>query len=369
MNKKKLRPLELCCLYYFIMRASFLGMTSSNLLHLAAQDSWLSILLGTILGLIPLFLFLYIINKYPNDTIFSLTKKLFGSKIGRIINIILTIGVIMSVIVTFYTLIGFISSQYLNKTPSLAIAIMFFLAITYILTKGITVVARTHVILLYFGIILFFLACIGLLNEIKIENIKPILESGWMPVLKGGMSYVTFNVLPLFVLTTIPKNYVFDTKHYNRNILITYILSSTTLLITIFYIISVFGPYLALLYQYPEYHLLKLATLGGFVSRLEGIISLHWLFDLFAFIVMGLYFFLQFLKDDWKLPDKYSNTVIYIIPIFIIFIVEHIFKNNTIANLITLKISPWISFLFFFVLPMIIVIYSMFKKKNETRSS
>lgn len=354
MNRKKLRSLEICCLYYFIIRANFLGITSSNLLHLAKQDAWISILVGVLLGLIPLGLFLYISNRYPNDTIFSLNKKLFGHCIGKIINFILTFGVAISVIVTFYNLIGFISSQYLNKTPTLAIAIMFFLAITYILTKGITIISRTHVVLLYFAILLFLFATLGLLKEADFDNLKPILEFGWSPIFKGSMSFIAFNILPLFVLSSIPKNNVFETKHYNRNIIITYFLSSITLLATILSIISVFGPHLALLYQYPEYHALKLISINGFITRVEGIIALHWLFDLFAFIVMGLYFILQFLKDDWKLSDKASNPVIYLFSVLLIFAVEHIFKNNTIANFITLHLAPFICFGFFFCIPLII---------------
>lgn len=366
MNKKKLRALEICCLYYFVMRSSFLGITSSNLLHLAKQDGWISILIGTLLGLIPLFIFLYIQNRYPNDTIFSLTKKLFGSFIGKIVNIILVIGVGLSAIVTFYNLIGFISSQYLNKTPTLAIAIMFFIVITYILTRGITIIARTHVVLLYFGIILFLLATVGLIKEFSMENLKPILEFGWKPVLNGSMSYIAFNILPLFVLTSIPKNYVFQTKHYNRDIIITYFLSATTLFATIFFIISVFGPHLALLYQYPEFHLLKLINISGFVTRVEGIVALHWLFDLFAFIVMGLYFILQYLKDDWKLSDNKENIIIVPLLVLLIFIVEHIFKNSTIANFVTLHYSPWICFGFFLIIPFIIFIRTFFTKKNNS---
>lgn len=364
MNRKKLRSLEICCLYYFIMRASFLGVSSSNLLHLAKQDAWISILVGTLLGLIPLGIFLYIHNRYPNDTIFSINQKLFGAVIGNIINFILTFGVAISVIVTFYNLIGFISSQYLNRTPTFAIAVMFFLAITYILTKGLTIIARTHVILLYFGILLFLFASFGLLKEADFDNLKPILEFGWSPILKGSMSFISFNILPLFILSSIPKNATFQTKHYNRNIIITYFLSSATLFTTLFFIISVFGPHLALLYQYPEYHALKLISISGFITRVEGIIALHWLFDLFAFIVMGLYFILQYLKDEWKLSDKVSNPVIYVLSILLIFAVEHIFKNNTIANFITLHFSPLISFAFFFLCPLIIFIMTKKNYKN-----
>ncbi len=364
MNRKKLRMIEICCLYYFIIRASFLGVTSSNIIHLARQDSWISIIVGTILGLIPLSIFLYVKNHYPDDTIFSITKKLFGTVIGKIINTILVIGISFIIIITFYNMIGFISSQYLHRTPTIAIGIMFILVIVYILTKGINVIARTQVVLLYFGILLFLFAYFGLTKEIKLDNIKPILEFGWSPILKGSISYIAFNTLPLFVLTAIPKNYVFDNKHYNRNVIITYFLSSITLMLTTFFIISIFGPHLALLYQYPEYHLLKLINISGFISRVEGIIALHWLFDLFSFIVMGLYFIIKYIKDDFKMTDKITNYAIITLSIILLFAVEHIFKNNTIANFIILHYSPSICFGFLFFIPLIIFVRVLFKNKK-----
>lgn len=364
MNKKKLRILEVCSLYYFVMRASFLGITSSNVLHLAKQDGWISMILGMLFGLIPLVIFLKIQNRYPNDTIFGITKKILRPMTSKVINLLLSIGVFMCVVVIFYNLISFISSQYLNLTPTLAIAIMFFIAITYILTKGITVIARTHLVLLYFSIILFILAAVGLLQEVSLSNLKPMLEFGFKPVLKGSLSFISFNVLPLFILTCIPKNYIFNNQYFERNIILTYLLGSISLIVTLFFIISVFGPHLALLYQYPEFHLLKLITLGGFITRVEGIIALHWLFDLFAFIVMGIYFVMQYMKEDFSLPDRWATLVMTLVCVGLIFVVEHIFKNNTIANFILLNIAPFISFFLFLLIPLFLWFVS--KKRKTT---
>lgn len=364
MNKKLTMP-QICCLYYFVLRAGFLGVTSSNILHLAKQDGWISIIIGILLGLIPLLLFLYIQSHHPDDSIFQITKNLFGMIIGKIINGLLVLGVAIGVTVIFYNLITFISSQYLNQTPTLAIAIMFLIAIIYILSKGIIVIARTHVVLLYFGIILFLLAFLGLIGESTISNVKPFLEFGWSPIFKGALSFIAFNVLPLFILSSIPKNKIANNQHYNRNIIITYLLSSITLFITLYLIISIFGPHLALLYQYPEFHLLKLISLAGLISRVEGIIALHWLFDLFAFIVMGIYFMIEYAKTDWALKEKDSNFLMIILCIILVFVVIHTFKNNTIANWITLHISPMILFFFFFLIPFIIFIRCLLLKSKK----
>lgn len=368
MNNHKLKTSEVCCLYYFLLRAGFLGITSSNLLHLAKQDGWISILVGMLIGIFPLCIFLYLSNYQPNQTIFGLTKQIFGKKFGKLINILLTIGVFICTIFIFYNIINFISSQYLNQTPTLAISILFFIAIIYMLSKGIRVIARAHIIFFYIAFFLFLLALAGLVQKIDFSNLKPFLEFGWNPIIKGSYSFVAFNVLPILMLNSIPKNMINHSKNFNLHIIFTYLFASITLFLALFFIISIFGPHLSLLYQYPEFHLLKLISLVGFISRVEGVVALLWLFDLLAFIVMGIYFILQYLKSDFQLKEKNFNPVMILLSILLILITQNVFKNNTIANWITLYIMPWLLFLFFFLLPLFIFLRCLFLSQKQQKS-
>lgn len=365
MNNHKLKPFEFYCLSYFILRAGYLGVTSYNILHIAKQDSIISILVGMILGLIPFSLFLYLYNHYPNDSIFDLTKKVFGKIGGKIINFLLMIGVAFCIIMLSYNLISFIHSQYLNRTPTLAISILFGVAILYTLSKKITIIGRANVILFYFSLGLFLLAAIGLLSQSDFNRLKPILESGWFSVLKGSFSFIAFNSTPIILLSCIPKNTIEEDKHFNRNMILTYLFASLTLLITMYCVLSVFGPNLALLYQYPEFHLLKLISLVGLINRVEGIIALQWLYDLFVCIVIGLYFICEYLKKDFSIQKKYSHTIFITLYVILVFIVENIFRNNTIKNWFTIYFSPWIATFFFFIIPLVIYIKCHYQKKKQ----
>ena len=64
---KKITNFELGSITYFLIRAYFIGLTFNVLLTTAKQDNWICIILGIILGFIPLLIFFYIFNYEPNE--------------------------------------------------------------------------------------------------------------------------------------------------------------------------------------------------------------------------------------------------------------------------------------------------------------
>ena len=83
---KTIRKNEYIFLCYFIMSSMFWGITSYVLLQTSYRDSWLSIIISLVLGIIPLILFYLTLNLSPCDNIVSLINKHFG-KFGIVINI------------------------------------------------------------------------------------------------------------------------------------------------------------------------------------------------------------------------------------------------------------------------------------------
>ena len=55
-------------------------------------------------------------------------------------------------------------------------------------------------------IILFLITFFTLLGKINLSEIKPLLENGFKPVLKGSYLYISNNIFPLYLLLIIPKN-------------------------------------------------------------------------------------------------------------------------------------------------------------------
>ena len=63
---KKITSLEYNTLLWFLTRATFIEITAEILLNNAHQDSWISILIAIIIGILPFLLYSYLKNKYPS---------------------------------------------------------------------------------------------------------------------------------------------------------------------------------------------------------------------------------------------------------------------------------------------------------------
>lgn len=358
MNAKKLHLFEYNCLSYFLIRGAFIGICLNNLLIISKQDSWLSVILAFILGFIPLGIFYLIIKDNPKGNIIDFIKNNCGNTLGNIINVLISIFIFIFTSLLMWNLINFISSQYLYKTPNLAISITFAIAIYYICSKSINVIGRTTVILFYISAILFILSALGLSFQLDLNNLKPTLEYGINPIFTGSLQYISYNILPLFLITIIPKEQISDkNKKFIRNGIITYVISSFSLFVVSFFLVSIYGIEFSQILQYPSYHILKRLSILGFIQRVESISSIQWILDLFVIIVMGIYFIKTSIVQTFNIkPFKFIS---FFLVTLLIIVTNYLFKNNTIGNSVILHIFPFFNYLFFLIIPTLIY----FKKK------
>lgn len=361
MSAKKLHLFEYNSISYFLIRCAFVGICLNNLLVISKQDSWISVIVSFILGFIPLAIFYLIINHNGKENIVDFVKSNCGNVLGGIINILTSLFIFVFTSLLLWNLINFISSQYLYKTPNLVISITFAIAIYYIVSKSINVIGRTSIILFYISIFLFVFSGLGLVFSLDISNVLPTLEYGVMPIMNGSLNYIAYNVLPLFLITIIPRNELNDSnKKFIRNGIITYSVATLSLFIVVFFILSIYGIEFAQILQYPSYHILKRISILGFIQRVESILSIQWILDLFVVIVMGLYFVKTSICQTFSLKEhKYIS---FILTTLLVILTNYLFKNNTIGNKIILTVFPILNYLFFLIIPTIILIIIKVKK-------
>lgn len=364
--RKMLNSFEVSTFVFYMMRCSFVGITINNLILMAKQDSYLSVILGFIIGFIPLLLYLYLMNYKKDYNINDLIELFFGKKLGRFINILICIFLLYLSTVIFWNLTNLITSQYLSRTPALAIGVMFIIPTIYLLCKGIGVIGKCSVIFFYMSIILVLLPVIGLQFQVQLENMLPFLEHGLTPVLDGGLQFTTNSVLVLFLLLSIPKEMIQDDKNFNKRIIMMYCVTSIILFSLIFLIITVFGVRLATIYQYPEFHLLKRVSIIGFIERIESTLAIQWIFDIFMTNIFTLYFVSHYFIKTFQLKEKWKrNLLITSLSMFVLIVSNYIFNNNTEGSLFFKNIFPSILSIIFFGIPLLILIMTRFKKNKS----
>ena len=128
----KIKNLEINLLIWFIMGSGMLGIFFNTAIASANVDAWMSPLIGMIFGIVPVIVILKLINYDENLNINLLLEKKWG-KFGKFVSILIALFVSTFVMLNFYNLTNFISSDYLYNTPRLFISILFIIPIIFTL--------------------------------------------------------------------------------------------------------------------------------------------------------------------------------------------------------------------------------------------
>ncbi len=361
-NNQKINMLQFSAIYVSMILTFFLAIGSYSLIKATAVDGWISIILGGLVGFILVWIFIYIFNYEPDLPIYQKTLKLFGKKIGTVVNFILCILIFILGINIIYANTNFIISQFLSETPYLYVSIFFVLLVIYINTKGIEVLSRVALITIFFSLILYLISAIGLIPNIDIENLKPFLEFGMSRPIKGIFYVIAINLAPAFLLLAIPKNSIIDNEKYKTYISISYIMSIILMLIVFIYIIGNLGIHLASYYQFPEYMVLKRINFFEFINRIENLIITQWILESF----ISLSFIVYFISNTIKQKPQHK-LISSIVTIAILIVSKYAFKNNTQYNTYSFTYAPYLRSIIIIVF--VIIAVAIFLKRKKTKAT
>lgn len=343
------KHLSYTAIIYFLLRATFIGISFSVLLEHSKQDSWIVILLSYLIGIIPLLMVEYI-AKYESDKPFVEKIKLLFPKTNKLIILIMLIGFFFVTIINFCNLANLITSQFLSKTPNIVILISFIIPIILLVSKDNKIIARTSLILFYIAICLFISCVLGLITKFKFANFEPVMTN---PIASSIYPYMGFHVMPLFLILFFPNKDIIPSLKRG------YIISAITLFLTFITIIGILGVELCLIYQYPEFHILKRSYEGILTVRLENIFAVQCIFDIFIFCVVCL-------KNCNYLLNIHKGYKQGILSIVLVIVSFFLFKFNDITNNRDIYYLS-IAFPTFFTFLLIIFSYKIFIKKRMVK--
>ena len=335
-------------LTYFISRTSMFGIGFFLIFQNSGKDAYISIFLGTILGIIILFLY-NLIKKNLQEN--SLTNTLKYTFIGKCYNLIFIIFYLYLIGIILILLPLFVNSFYLLTTPKLAINLPFIILAIYITFKGKETIENLSNFLCIISIVFIIFYAIALTNHIEFTNLFPILSNGSYNIIKCSLIYAS--------ITAIPQIITMDYSNTFKDNLKDYIISSLTLFLIVFFTIITLGEPLLTIYSFPEYTVLRQIKILKFIENIENISAFIWYFDLFIM--------LSCLTNNLKnsLPKKYNLIYFYILITIITIITSFGIDKNYIYVLKIVYHHPIILFIFFFIF-MTLLIYLKFTHKKNT---
>lgn len=344
---KKINNYNLVSLMIIILFTTTYGEGIYVIIKGCGVDAYFSVILSIIFAIPSLYIFNVLFNYEPDLNLFEKNKKLF--KFSFIPNFIVIVFALLIGSIQMFNLTNFLVSQFLSETSPLIISLIFCFLMIYLLSKDLSCLARISSIFLGFNFILFFISIIGLFNQVKLNNLFPILENGLYSPFICSFKLYLINICPLFFLLLIPKNKVINFS--NKSVCFSYFIYILLSLFMIVLTIGTLGINLSKLYQYPEYIVLRRINFLDFLTRIENLLFTEWIFGLFTLMAFSAFT----IKENFKF--RFSNCFVC----FGILILSLCFSTLTIFNDFMFNIYHYIGFGF-----MIYILICFIKTKKIT---
>jgi spore germination protein KB len=252
----------------------------------AKQDGWISAIVGTVMGISLIWVYSSLGKYFMKKTLVELIQVTLGKWIGSVFSLSFVAFLIVLASLVLMNIGYFISSWILVRTPIIAIEFMFVGLAIIGARLGLEVLARATEVLLPFFMVLFIVFTLGLLPQIDFDNVKPVLENGFIPIWNSSVGFTIFTfgelVVFLMILPYVTKSFKSPLQEMRQSFLSGTLVGSIIIFILVLLSLLVLGPKASEFNTYPAYTLAKKIDLAGFFQRIEVIMASIWFISIFV---------------------------------------------------------------------------------------
>ncbi|MCY9669650.1 endospore germination permease [Paenibacillus alginolyticus] len=247
----------------------------------AKQDAWMPQIVSIAMGIVLVWLYVFISKKFPQCSIYEINDKVFGKWLGKFITLSLALlTLIFSSQVVFY--VGqFMTTQIIQETPIQSIHILFMLLVVMGAKLGMVVLLRTAEIFFPWIVLLFILFMVINIPNMELNNILPVGEITTLPVVRSAIRITSYTYISLFITIGPIIHQVTSMQKAKKAYLIGVIISGMMMLLLILSSVLVLGADNTAVQVYPSYALAQRINIGNFLQRIEVIVAFLWLVSIF----------------------------------------------------------------------------------------
>ncbi|MFD0672161.1 GerAB/ArcD/ProY family transporter [Cohnella sp. GCM10027633] len=166
-----------------------IGVTQGTLARIVGQDMWLATLLGTLQGIVMMYVTYLVIRRKPNLDFIGMGEKLLGKWFGKIVAVTMFGFFLAASGPIMLTFVYHLRDYFLPEAPLTLFLVSALIVGALGCYYGLEVMARLALLGLLFIFMLNVLIIVGSTQEFDIRNLLPILESGFSKVAGASLQY------------------------------------------------------------------------------------------------------------------------------------------------------------------------------------
>ena len=245
------------------------------------QDTWLAVLIGLFMFVPMMLIYARTVSLYPGKNLFDIIDDIFGKIFGRIIALLYVFYAIHLGALLMRNFSEFIQVASMPETPQLIVLVFLFALGIWMVKSGLVVLGRWAKFALPVVLIAVMVTILISMNSINFNNIRPVASTAFPKLMDSSFTLFSFPYgetilfLALFGAIETKKG---PYKIFFWGILISLIFMLMAILRNIF----VLGFPSLEMYYFASYTTVSVISLGDFFTRIEVLIGLAFLLDLFV---------------------------------------------------------------------------------------
>ncbi|WP_438432585.1 GerAB/ArcD/ProY family transporter [Gorillibacterium sp. sgz500922] len=313
-----------CILILFLVGTSlFMGSAGAS-----QSDNWIAILIGMLMAFPLILLYGRLHRLYSGKDLFDMLFTAFGPIFGRIVALLYAWYAFHLGSLVLRNFGEFSKSVSMPETPMLVPMGMIGLLCIWVIFEGIKVLGRSALIIAFgMAFVYLFVQILGL-SRLNLQFLLPVLENGWLPVIKAGFSACSFPFAEsVLFLSLFP--YLKQGRMSYKVMLGCLIASAVIMVLTSIRNTAVLGAEVVSSMYFPSYVAVSRISVGDFIQRIEGSAAVVFVSALFVKVSICLYAVSLGLSRIFKL----SSYRVVLVPIGLLMIYQSSFIYDSMMEM------------------------------------
>lgn len=244
----------------------------ATLVQEVGHDGWIPILSAGLISTIAIVPIMSLLKRYSDQSIFEISRHLFGKFLGQTVNYILLLYLCFLMIAGFRYFTEFVKLFTLEVTPGLAIALLIIIPTAYLTWYGLKALARFSSIIMVILVFILVLAFL-VLNRIRLTFLMPIGAADLTALIHS----ITPSLLPFIglELAVFVYPYVSDKKNALKSVVAANLVAMIFFIIIFLVTTGLFGENLLKSQIAPLFNLSRYYRVP-FIGRVDLFFILLW---------------------------------------------------------------------------------------------
>lgn len=175
-------------IFQYLVGSGILSLPRAATEETRNHDAWISVLVAGILIMGIVYVVTKVSMMFPERTFFQYSQEVFGKWIGRLLSLVFSGYFLFQAGYQSRIMAEVIHMHLLTNTPKSVLMIVFMAVGTYLVVGGVNALARFCEFVSPITLLLVLVVLLLALSNVEIDNLRPVLVDGVMPIAKGIMS-------------------------------------------------------------------------------------------------------------------------------------------------------------------------------------